>query len=50
MTQTLVRFALLLAIFASVFLLVQVLLGALWRRRSRFSAINARMRMIREGD
>ena len=49
MTDLLVRLAVLLTIFASVFILSQVLLGAAWRNRARVSAVNKRLRMIREG-
>jgi tight adherence protein B len=49
MSQTLIRLALLLAIFASAFLLSQVVLGAAWRNREKVAAINRRLRMIRQG-
>lgn len=49
MQELLIRFALLLAIFASAFLISQLVLGGIWRSRSRFSAVNKRLRMIREG-
>jgi len=49
MTDLLIRAALLLAIFGSVFLVSQVLLGSAWRNREKVAAVNARLRMIREG-
>jgi tight adherence protein B len=39
----------LLAIFASIFVVSQLLLGAAWESRARNSAVNKRLRMIREG-
>ncbi len=44
-----IRFALLIAIFASAFVVSQFALGAAWRNRSRTAAINLRLRMIKEG-
>lgn len=49
MQETLVRFGLLLAIFASAFIVSQVVLGGIWRNRARFSAVNRRLQMIRSG-
>ena len=49
MIETLVRILLLLAIFASVFVLSQVLLGALWRNRARVAAVNKRLQLMRQG-
>ena len=49
MLDTLVRLLLLLAIFASVFLLSQVALGALWRNRARVTAVNKRLQLMRQG-
>ena len=49
MSDLAIRLAILLAIFASIFLLSQVLLGAAWRNRERVAAVNKRLRMIREG-
>ena len=43
------RLGILLAIFASAFLISQVVLGAAWRNRARMAAVNKRLRMIREG-
>lgn len=45
----LIRFLVLLAIFASVFLISQVILNVGWQSRSRFAAINKRLTMIRQG-
>ncbi|HKX78250.1 MAG TPA: type II secretion system F family protein [Novosphingobium sp.] len=44
-----VRLAILLGIFASVFLMSQVALGTAWRNRAKVAAINTRLRMIRIG-
>lgn len=49
MTDLLIRLLALLGIFASIFLLSQVVLGAAWRGRARYAAVNQRLRMIREG-
>lgn len=49
MIEALVRIAILLAAFASVFLLVQTVLGQLWASRTRFAAINHRLELIRKG-
>jgi tight adherence protein B len=49
MEAVLFRVAILLAIFASIFIFSQFLLGSLWRNRSRVAAINQRLRMIRQG-
>lgn len=49
MTETLIRFTVLLAIFASVVLLSQLALAGMHRNRAHVSAINKRLRMIREG-
>lgn len=49
MADLLIRLVILLAIFASVFLLSQVVLGAAWRGRARVAAVNRRLRLIREG-
>lgn len=50
MSELLIRTLALLAIFASVFLVTQILLGAAWRNRVRAAAINLRLRMIKEGN
>lgn len=49
MQDALIKIVLLSAIFASAFLLSQVILGGAWRRRAEVGAINRRLRMIREG-
>jgi tight adherence protein B len=49
MQDSLIRIALLSAIFGSVFLLSQLFLGGAWRRRAEVGAVNLRLRMIREG-
>lgn len=49
MQDTLIKIAVLSAIFASAFLLSQLALGGAWRRRAELGAVNRRLRMIREG-
>lgn len=49
MTDLLIRLGILLAAFASVFLFVQVVLGQIWASRTRFTAINHRLELIRRG-
>lgn len=49
MFDLVVRLLILLAIFASIFLLSQLFLGAAWQNRARFAAVNRRLQMIREG-
>ena len=49
MIDALIKIALMSAIFASVFLLSQVVIGGAWRRRAATGAVNFRLRMIREG-
>ena len=49
MQDALIRILLLSAIFASVFMLSQVLVGGAWRRRAEAGAVNLRLRIIREG-
>lgn len=49
MQDALIKLALLAAIFASVAMLSQVILGGAWRRRMQSGAINRRLRMIRDG-
>ncbi|HMO67126.1 MAG TPA: type II secretion system F family protein [Novosphingobium sp.] len=49
MSDLAVRFAVVLGIFASVFLVSQVVLGFAWRRRQHYAAINRRLEMIRQG-
>ena len=50
MLDAIVRILALLAIFASAFLLSQVLLGGLWRSRSRVATVNKRLQLIRQGN
>lgn len=45
-----IRLLVLLGIFASAFILSQVLLGAAWRKRERIFAINRRLGLIARGD
>jgi tight adherence protein B len=49
MLDLIVRLLVLLGIFASVFLLSQLVLGRAWSNRERFAAVNKRLRMIRQG-
>lgn len=49
MLESLLRILVLLAIFASVFLLSQVVLGAFWRNRARVAAVNKRLQLMRQG-
>lgn len=49
MLDMLFRIGILLAIFASIFLLSQLALGSAWQNRQRFAATNRRLRLIREG-
>jgi tight adherence protein B len=49
MLDLVVRLLVLLGIFASVFLLSQLVLGRAWSNRERFAAVNKRLRMIRQG-
>lgn len=49
MLETLIRVGVLLTAFASVFLLVQAVLGQVWASRTRFAAINHRLELIRKG-
>ena len=49
MIDILVRLLVLLAAFASVYLLSQVVLGLIWSSRARFAAVNQRLELIRRG-
>lgn len=49
MSDVLIRVVVMLAVFASVFLIAQVAISYADRNRARLSAINTRLRMIREG-
>lgn len=49
MADLLIRALILIATFASVFMLAQVLLGQVWSSRVRFAAVNQRLELIRRG-
>ena len=49
MSDTIVRLSILLAVFATVFILIQFLLNSAWSRRAHLSTVNKRLRMISEG-
>ncbi len=49
MLDATLRLAVLLAIFGSVFVLSQLVLGATWRSRARIAAVNRRLKLIRQG-
>ncbi|MFA7586175.1 MAG: type II secretion system F family protein [Novosphingobium sp.] len=49
MDALLIRLGILIAIFASVFILSQLLIGSSWARRSEKAAINRRLRMLKTG-
>ncbi|WP_338468482.1 type II secretion system F family protein [Novosphingobium sp. ZN18A2] len=49
MIDLLIRIVVLLAIFASIFVVSQIALSGIWRSRARSAAINKRLRMIKEG-
>ncbi|MGN3975097.1 type II secretion system F family protein [Tsuneonella sp. SYSU-LHT278] len=49
MQDALIKILILSAIFASVFLLAQFIVGGVWRRRAESGAVNLRLRMIRQG-
>ena len=49
MLESLLRILVLLAIFASVFLLSQVVLGTFWQNRARTAAVNKRLQLLRQG-
>lgn len=49
MLEPFLRILLLLAIFASVFILSQVVLGAFWRNRALTAAVNKRLELLRRG-
>ena len=50
MLGLLLRLAVLLAIFASVFVVSQLALNALWARRSHTAAVNQRLRLLQKGN
>ena len=49
MSPIIIRLVILIAIFASVFLLSQLAIGATWNRRLEKAAINKRLRMLKTG-
>lgn len=49
MFDILIRLLVLLATFASVFLIAQLALGRVWTSRVRFAAVNQRLELIRRG-
>lgn len=49
MLDSFFRLGTLLAIFASIFVISQLVLAITWRNRERFAAVNKRLRMIKEG-
>lgn len=49
MTDIVLRIALLLTVFATIFIVSQILLNVAWARGVKSHAINKRMRMIKEG-
>lgn len=49
MSALVVRLIVLIAAFASVFLIAQLVLGQAWQRQTQKSAVNQRLRMIRAG-
>ena len=50
MIEAILRIAILLAIFASVFIIANLVTNAAWRRRQRFSAVNKRIQLMRQGN
>ena len=49
MSDTVIRLAILLAIFASVFVVLQIVLNSAWSRRAHLNTVNKRLKMISEG-
>jgi len=49
MSDTFIRLGILLAIFATVFVVIQLSLQAAWNRSSHLNTVNQRLRMISEG-
>ena len=49
MLDTLLKFGVLLAIFASVFVISQLLLNSFWARRAHTAAVNKRLQLLRQG-
>ncbi|MBD3729566.1 MAG: type II secretion system F family protein [Sphingomonadales bacterium] len=50
MLETIIKLAILLAIFATIFVASQFLLNSAWARRSHARAVNRRLRLIGEGN
>jgi tight adherence protein B len=50
MADALLRIGVLIAIFASVFVVSQLALNTFWARRSHLQAVNKRLRMLRQGN
>ncbi|MXP14766.1 secretion system protein [Altererythrobacter confluentis] len=49
MFDLILRLSVLLAVFASVFIVSQIVLGAAWQSRSRVAAVNLRLQLIKRG-
>lgn len=49
MTDTLLKLGILLAVFATIFVMVQLALNAVWARRSHLNTINRRLKLISQG-
>lgn len=49
MTDAFLRLGILLALFATTFIVVQAVLNVVWARRSRLNTINQRLKLISEG-
>lgn len=49
MSDTIIRLGILLAIFASLFVIAQIGLNFAWQQRSHLNTVNKRLRMISEG-
>ncbi|PKP90883.1 MAG: hypothetical protein CVT76_09740, partial [Alphaproteobacteria bacterium HGW-Alphaproteobacteria-15] len=49
MTDAFLKLGILLALFATTFIVVQAVLNVVWARRSRLNTINQRLKLISEG-
>lgn len=49
MFDLILRLSVLLAVFASVFIVSQIVLGAAWQSRARVAAVNLRLQLIKRG-
>ncbi|MBV7265854.1 type II secretion system F family protein [Erythrobacter ani] len=49
MTDLILRLGVLLAIFASIFIIAQLVLNAVWSRSAHTQAVNKRMKLIKQG-